>query len=108
MIVYRNYNLNENVIKRIENEMIPNRINNIVSVFTNINTINRNKSATMITNTSDIKNTFNVIAKKFDKMFKRKVYVHLFTNDTMELDEFVEARESVENLINKYNDIMQS
>ena len=46
------------------------------------------------------------ISQKFDILFKKRNYVHWYTNEGMSVDELVEAREEVTMLENDY-DVME-
>lgn len=63
---------------------------------------NVNVSGTFIANTTAQNQGFSNILENFQKMLKAKAYVHWYTAEGMDLDEFREAASNVSDLIAEY------
>jgi len=59
-------------------------------------------SGTFIANSTAIKGVFERIGKQFTKMFRRKAFVHWYTEEGMDDLEFTEAESNVNDLIAEY------
>lgn len=59
-------------------------------------------SATFIGNTTAIQEVFRRISTSFSAMFGRKAFVHWYTNEGMDMDEFTNAEANVNDLIAEY------
>lgn len=59
-------------------------------------------TATFVSNTTSIAQLFQRIHGQFDKMFQRRAFMHWFTNEGMDLNEFTEAESNITDLINDY------
>ena len=59
-------------------EWIP---NNVKTAVCNVPAKDVPMSATFICNNTSIKHMFQRISDQFDKMFKRKAYIHFYTNE---------------------------
>ena len=62
-----------------------------------------NTSLLCLANNSCIVSPFTVLKKKFYKLYKRKANTHHYTQ-FMEMEEFDNAIDSLENVIQKYKD----
>jgi len=59
-------------------------------------------SATFIANTTAIQEIFKRISEQFSAMFKRKAFLHWYTGEGMDEQEFVEAESNMNDLISEY------
>ena len=59
---------------------------------------------TAIIHTTAVRNVFQRIKERFDKMFERKGFVYLYKNEGMDEFEFQEAQSNVRDLITEYQD----
>jgi tubulin beta len=59
-------------------------------------------SGTFFANSTSIKHLFSRFSKQFGAMFRRKAFVHWYTNEGMEELEFNEAESNLIDLINEY------
>jgi tubulin beta len=61
-------------------------------------------SATFLANTTAITLSFNRLIEQFDSMFSKRAFVHWYTAEGMEEQEFIEAKESIVHLCEEYLD----
>eukprot|EP01129_Flabellula_baltica_P004538 TRINITY_DN1585_c0_g1_i1.p1 TRINITY_DN1585_c0_g1~~TRINITY_DN1585_c0_g1_i1.p1 ORF type:complete len:481 (-),score=139.57 TRINITY_DN1585_c0_g1_i1:311-1753(-) len=80
-------------------EWIP---NNIKSSVCNVPALGLDMSATFIANSTSIKSMFQRVSSQFSLMFKKKAFVHWFTDEGMEEIEFTEAELNIHDLIAEY------
>ena len=59
-------------------------------------------SATFLANSTSIKSMFSRVSSQFSAMFKKKAFVHWFTDEGMEEIEFTEAELNIHDLIAEY------
>lgn len=62
------------------------------------------KNGYLIKNSTDVSVGFSDICEKFDILYRKRAYVHWYLNEGSAESMFDEARESVRNLIQEYND----
>ncbi|XP_059472360.1 tubulin beta chain-like [Neocloeon triangulifer] len=60
------------------------------------------KSATVIGNNSAIAEVFRRLVNQFEAMFAKRAYLHWYTGEGMDLEEFHEASKNVRDLISEY------
>lgn len=77
--------------------------NNIKTAICDIPPRGMSASATFLANTSSITKIFDRISGQFDAMYDKRAFVHWYTGEGMEESEFTEARESVRDLCEEYN-----
>lgn len=82
-------------------EWIPNRL---MSTICSVSPPNRGSSmsGTMILNTTSINGSLRKVLENFQKMYKRKAYVHWYLNEGMDVQEFDEAESNLNDLISEY------
>eukprot|EP01129_Flabellula_baltica_P000241 TRINITY_DN1027_c0_g1_i2.p1 TRINITY_DN1027_c0_g1~~TRINITY_DN1027_c0_g1_i2.p1 ORF type:complete len:319 (+),score=55.83 TRINITY_DN1027_c0_g1_i2:462-1418(+) len=80
-------------------EWIP---DNIKSSVCSVPALGMDMSATFIANSTSIKSMFQRVSSQFSAMFKKKAFVHWFTDVGMELTEFTEAELNIHDLIAEY------
>merc|ERR1712226_150981 len=80
-------------------EWIP---NNVKTAVCNVPAKDVPISANFICNNTSIKSMFQRLTDQFDKMFKRKAYIHFYTNEGMDEMEFCEAQNDMQDLISEY------
>jgi len=80
-------------------EWIP---NNIKSSVCDIPTKENKMSGTFIGNSTSIQHLFKRVGQQFNAMFKRKAFLHWYTNEGMDDMEFTEAESNMNDLISEY------
>jgi len=99
-------------LNKIQNKYSENFVpfipNNIKSSICDVASLDEEMSATFIGNSTAIQDVFKRIGKKFSKMFKRKAFVHLYTNEGMEEMEFTEAESNMNDLIAEYQQYQET
>ena len=63
---------------------------------------NASMCGTMLLNTTSINGTLRNVLSNFQKMYRRKAFVHWYTNEGMDIQEFDEAESNLNELINEY------
>jgi len=86
-------------------EWIP---NNIKSSICDVASIGEEMSATFIGNSTAIQDVFKRVGNQFSKMFKRKAFVHWYTNEGMEEMEFTEAESNMNDLVLEYQQYQEA
>jgi len=76
--------------------------NNITSSICNIPPTGLSMSGTFIANSTAIQGVFERIGKQFTQMFKRKAFVHWYTEEGMDEMEFSEAESNMNDIIAEY------
>jgi len=61
-----------------------------------------NVSGTLLANSTSQQSSFQKILDDFRKMHKAKAYLHWYTGEGMDSDEFSEAASNLEDLISEY------
>ena len=80
-------------------EWIP---NNIKSSICNIPPKGFKMSATFIGNSTSIQEIFKRVAEQFTAMFRKKAFLHWYTEEGMDEMEFTEAEFNINDLISQY------
>ncbi|KAJ1932603.1 Tubulin beta chain (Beta tubulin), partial [Linderina pennispora] len=65
-------------------------------------------SATFLGNNTAIQETFNRVGEQFSKLFRRKAFLHWFTDEGMDEMEFTEAESNLNDLINEYQQYQEA
>ena len=91
------YHFKENTSMKFENDMISTTITN-PPLYTS-------ESATLIANTTSIQEVFQRLNNQFERMYRRKAFLHWYKGEGMEEEEFIEADRLVRDLILDYNDL---
>ncbi|KAJ2451736.1 hypothetical protein EV183_003393 [Coemansia sp. RSA 2336] len=68
----------------------------------NVPPIGLDMSATFIGNSTAIQDVFDRVSEQFTKIFRRKAFLHWFTDEGMDEMEFTEAESNINDLINEY------
>uniref|UniRef100_A0A336LVT1 Tubulin beta chain n=1 Tax=Culicoides sonorensis TaxID=179676 RepID=A0A336LVT1_CULSO len=76
--------------------------NNIKTAICNVPPPSVDMSATFLANSTAINVMLRRVLKQFDSMFDRKAYLHWYKGEGMDADEFQEARNNVQSLIDEY------
>lgn len=63
------------------------------------------RAATLLANTSAIRSMWEKLDRKFDLMFSKKAFVHWYTTEGMEVEEFKEARYDLATLEMDYREL---
>ncbi|KAH8828814.1 beta-1 and beta-2 tubulin [Flagelloscypha sp. PMI_526] len=67
-----------------------------------------NMNATLLGNTTAVRGTFQYFRDSFSIMFKKKAFLHWYTDEGMDEQEFKEAEENVLDLILEYQEIVDN
>ncbi|VVT51767.1 uncharacterized protein SAPINGB_P003206 [Magnusiomyces paraingens] len=86
-------------------EWIP---NNVQTSVCNVPPKGLETSATFIANSTAIQELLSRISDQFSLMFKRKAFLHWYTNEGMELAEFGEASSNLKDLILEYQQYQEA
>lgn len=76
--------------------------NNMKTAVCDIPPIGQKMSTTFIGNTTAIHELFQRIAEQFSAMYKRKAFLHWYTGEGMEENDFNEAENNLKDLISEY------
>jgi hypothetical protein len=60
------------------------------------------RAATIVGNNTAITNVFQRLVQQFDTMFHKKAYLHWYTGEGMDVQEFEEAAINMKDLISEY------
>lgn len=60
------------------------------------------ESATIVGNSTSIQEVFRRVLDQFTTMFRRKAFIHWYTGEGMEEEEFQAAEQAAANLIDEY------
>ncbi|KAJ6501116.1 Tubulin/FtsZ, partial [Mycena vitilis] len=80
-------------------EWIP---NNVLSAHCDIAPLGRKMAVTFIANSTAIQQLFKRVNGQFTAMFKRKAFLHWYTNEGMDEMEFTEAESNMQDLVAEY------
>ena len=80
-------------------DWIPNNIKSSVCDFAGNG---QKASATFIGNSTSLKDMFARVSGQYKAMFKRKAFLHSYTNEGMDIMEFTEAESNLNDLISEY------
>ena len=80
-------------------EWIP---SNVKTAVCNVPPKHMKMSSTFIANTTALKALFERMLEQFQKMFKRKAFLHFYTGEGMDEMEFTEAQSNVNDMITEY------
>lgn len=78
--------------------------NNIKTAICDVPPRGLSLSATFLANTTAVSGIFERIIEQFDTMFEKKAFVHWYTGEGMEEQEFVSARDVVMDLCEEYKE----
>lgn len=80
-------------------EWIP---NNIQTAICTVPPQDVKVSATFVANSTSIQELFKRVGDQFSAMFRRKAYLHWYTNEGMDISEFTEAESNMDDLVREY------
>jgi len=80
-------------------EWIP---NNIKSSVCDVAPKGHDMTATFVGNSTAIQDVFKRVSSQFSAMFKKKAFLHWFTNEGMDEMEFTEAESNMNDLVAEY------
>lgn len=80
-------------------EWIP---NNVQTAVCSVPPRDVKKSATFVANSTSIQELFRRVSDQFSAMFRRKAFLHWYTNEGMEVTEFAEAESNLNDLVSEY------
>jgi tubulin alpha len=66
------------------------------------------RAACMFANNTSVKNIFQKIANKFDKVYSKRAFVHWFVGEGMEEGAFSEAREDLADFLQDYDEVLNT
>ena len=78
--------------------------NNIKTSICDVAPSGLSSSATFLANTSAINMTFNRLISQFDIMFRKKAFIHWYTGEGMEEQEFSDARDCLVDISDEYEE----
>jgi tubulin beta len=76
--------------------------NNIIASVCDVAPKGQQLSGTFIGNNTAIQELFKRIGEQFTAMFRRKAFIHWYTDEGMDLQEFTEAEADVNDLVSEY------
>ncbi|XP_028343120.1 tubulin beta-1 chain isoform X1 [Physeter macrocephalus] len=65
-------------------------------------------AATFIGNSTAIQELFGRVSEHFSAMFKRKAFVHWYTGEGMDINEFAEAESNIQDLVSEYQQLQDA
>lgn len=80
-------------------EWIP---NNVQTAICSVPPKDVKMSATFVANSTSIQELFKRVGDQFSAMFRRKAFLHWYTNEGMEVTEFAEAESNMNDLVSEY------
>ncbi|KAK3865568.1 hypothetical protein Pcinc_028834 [Petrolisthes cinctipes] len=80
-------------------EWIP---NNVLTAVCNVPPCGLDMSSTFVGNSTSIQELFKRVSEQFHAMYRRKAFVHWYTNEGMDEMEFTEAEANMNDLISEY------
>lgn len=86
-------------------EWIP---NNVQTAICSIPPKDSKMSATFVANSTSIQELFKRVGDQFSAMFRRKAFLHWFTNEGMEESEFTEAESNMTDLVSEYQQYQEA
>lgn len=86
-------------------EWIP---NNVKTAVCDVPPIGMDKSVTFIGNTTSIQELFKRVNTSFTAMFRRRAYLHWYTEEGMDESEFTEAESNMNDLISEYQQYQEA
>lgn len=86
-------------------EWIP---NNVQTAISSIPPRDTKMSATFVANSTSIQELFKRVGDQFSAMFRRKAFLHWFTNEGMEESEFTEAESNMNDLVSEYQQYQEA
>jgi tubulin beta len=93
-------------IQRNNQHMFANWIpNNVKSAICDIPPLNLRSTATFLANTSATANVFRRIVRQFTSIFEKRAFIHWYTGEGMEEEEFIYAKHSVLELCDEYTSV---
>ena len=90
--------------QRLNDDFVPWIPNNIKSTIINVPPENSPISSTFVANSTAIKEVFQRISGQFDKMYKRRAFLHWYKGEGMDEAEFEESIKNCHDLISEYQD----
>jgi tubulin beta len=82
--------------------------NNVKTAVCDIPPIKHDLAATFIGNSTAIQEVFKRVSEQFSAMFRRKAYLHWYTNEGMDEMEFTEAESNMNDLISEYQQYQEA
>mmetsp|Transcript_59532 Transcript_59532/g.94723 ORF Transcript_59532/g.94723 Transcript_59532/m.94723 type:complete len:711 (-) Transcript_59532:245-2377(-) len=77
---------------------------NVKTSMISVPSVHSDKCAALITNTTSIKSVFMRISAQFALLFKRRAFLHWYTNEGMDEMEFIDADAQIRDLIMEYQE----
>lgn len=86
-------------------EWIP---NNVKTAVCNVAPKGCKMSATFVGNSTAIQELFKRVSEQFTSMFRRKAFLHWYTNEGMDEIEFTEAESNMNDLVSEYHQYQEA
>ncbi|KAJ5071629.1 tubulin beta chain [Anaeramoeba ignava] len=97
-----------NLLNKYQTQFIEWIPNNIKSTICDIPPKGQKMSVTFIGNSTSIQELFKRVGSQFNKMFRRRAFIHWYLNEGMDEMEFTEAKNNMNDLVTEYQQYQEA